>query len=87
MKLLFVCRKAVENLFHDMLLADHIGHHLVKYIVPRLCKIQNNTDNSLRFLTETVSDIREPITVVTKGPTEDERRQTDLRVEQLDILF
>lgn len=68
-------------MFHDLLVADHVGHNLVKYIIPQLCEIRDYTENLVTYLAETVSDIREPITVVEKGKlTQEEERQNNLKV-------
>ncbi|OWF55102.1 condensin complex subunit 3-like [Mizuhopecten yessoensis] len=73
-------RKAVEKLFHDMLMTDHIGHHLVKYVVPRLCGLHSSSDGAINYFAETISEIREPITVVEKGLDDDARRQNDIKI-------
>ncbi|XP_069140747.1 condensin complex subunit 3-like [Argopecten irradians] len=78
-------RKAVENLFHDLLMADHIGHHLMKYVVPRLCQLRSNSDDISTYFAETISEIREPITVVEKGMDDDSRRQNDIKIASLRV--
>ena len=67
-----------------MLIADHVGYSLVKYIVPRLCVIKDYTEGMVLTLAETVSEIREPITTVERGPTQEEKRQNDIKVKILD---
>ncbi|XP_033756629.1 LOW QUALITY PROTEIN: condensin complex subunit 3-like [Pecten maximus] len=78
-------RKGVEKLFHDMLMADHIGHHLVKYVVPQLCKLRSSSDEAITYFAETISEIREPITMVEKGLDEDLRRQNDIKIAGLRV--
>ncbi|KAK3094775.1 hypothetical protein FSP39_006096 [Pinctada imbricata] len=78
-------RRAVEKLLHDMLIADHVGHSLVSHIVPRLCEIKDNSDSMVVTLAETVSEIREPITTVERGPTQEEKRQNDIKIASIRV--
>lgn len=77
--------KAVESLLHDMLIMDHVSHSLVKYIIEPLCKIKSHSSSLVPVLAEIVSEIREPITTVETGPSDDERRQNDIKVRNFTI--
>lgn len=77
--------KAVESLLHDMLIMDHVSHSLVKYIIEPLCKIKSHSSSLVPVLAEIVSEIREPITTVETGPSNDERRQNDIKVRNFTI--
>ena len=59
-------RKALENLLHNMLMADHVSHRLVKMVVVRICELKGTSEAMIPYLAETVSEIREPICVVAK---------------------
>lgn len=74
------CSKAVESLLHDMLIMDHLSHSLVKYIIEPLCKIKSHAPSLVPVLAEIISEIREPITTVETGPSDDQRRQNDIKV-------
>ncbi|XP_060066514.1 condensin complex subunit 3-like [Ylistrum balloti] len=78
-------RKAIEKLFHDILMADHIGHHLVKYLVPCLCEFRSSPDAVITYFAETISEIREPITMVEMGMDEEAKRQNDLKIASLRV--
>lgn len=78
-------RKAVESLLHDMLIMDHVSHSLVKYIIEPLCKIKSHSSSLVPVLAEIVSEIREPITTVETGPSDDERRQNDIKIANIRV--
>ncbi|KAK6178461.1 hypothetical protein SNE40_013249 [Patella caerulea] len=73
-------RKALEKILHDMLVNDQIGCGLVKHILPRLQAIKTTSDALVNYLAETISEIREPITVIEKGLGKDQQRQIDLKI-------
>lgn len=68
-----------------MLIMDHVSHSLVKYIIEPLCKIKSHSSSLVPVLAEIVSEIREPITTVETGPSDDERRQNDIKVRNFTI--
>lgn len=78
-------RKAVESLLHDMLIMDHVSHSLVKYIIEPLCKMKSHSSSLVPVLAEIVSEIREPITTVETGPSDDERRQNDIKIANIRV--
>lgn len=73
-------RKALETLLHNMLMADHVSHRLVKPIVARICELKGTSDNMVSYFAEMVSEIREPITVIQKDIEEEQKRQINLKV-------
>ena len=75
-------RKALEQLLHNMLMADHVSHRLVKLVVTRICDLKGTTEALIPYLAETVSEIREPISIVEKDIAAEERRQVNLKVRQ-----
>ena len=73
----------MENLLHNMLMADHVSHRLVKPIVSRICDLKGPSEALIPYLAETVSEIREPISVVAKDIAAEEQRQINLKVRVL----
>ncbi|GFR80137.1 condensin complex subunit 3 [Elysia marginata] len=64
-------RKATEKLLHNLLVSEYVGPSLVSAILPCLEKVHASTDLLINYLAETISEIREPITLVeTKLTTE-----------------
>ncbi|XP_062622300.1 condensin complex subunit 3-like [Saccostrea cucullata] len=78
-------RKAVENLLHELLIMDHVSHSLVKYIIEPLSKIKSQSSSLVPILAEVISEIREPITTVERGPSEDHRRQNDIKIANIRV--
>ncbi|WAR22450.1 CND3-like protein [Mya arenaria] len=60
----FLQRKALETLLHNMLMAEHISHRLVKAVVSRVCELRGMAENMVDYFAEVVSEIREPITMI-----------------------
>jgi len=73
-------RKALETLLHNMLMADHISHRLVKPVVVRICELRGTGETMVSYFAEIVSEIREPITIVRKDCEEEKKRQINLKV-------
>ncbi|RUS91586.1 hypothetical protein EGW08_000701 [Elysia chlorotica] len=57
-------RKATEKLLHNLLVSECVGPSLISSILPCLQKVHASTDILVNYLTETISEIREPITLV-----------------------
>ena len=74
------CRKAVENVLHQMLLSDHVGYSLVAHLLPCLRSLHSSTNSLVTYLAETVAEIRQPITTVEKGVSAEEHRKIDVQV-------
>ncbi|XP_052251681.1 condensin complex subunit 3-like [Dreissena polymorpha] len=73
-------RKALETLMHNMLMADHVSHRLVKPIVARICALRGTAEAMIAYFAEIVSEIREPITVVEKDIESEKQRQINLKI-------
>ncbi|XP_052772230.1 condensin complex subunit 3-like isoform X2 [Mya arenaria] len=73
-------RKALETLLHNMLMAEHISHRLVKAVVSRVCELRGMAENMVDYFAEVVSEIREPITMVEKDIAEEQKRQINLKI-------
>ncbi|XP_052249367.1 condensin complex subunit 3-like isoform X1 [Dreissena polymorpha] len=73
-------RKALESLLHNMLMADHVSHRLVKPIVARICALRGTAEAMIAYFAEIVSEIREPITVVEKDIEAEKQRQINLKM-------
>ncbi|XP_046564494.1 uncharacterized protein LOC124273294 [Haliotis rubra] len=78
-------RRELEKLLHDMMICDHVSHALMKYIISTLHLVKTNTDTLVAYLAETISEIREPITIVEKTLDKDERRQLDLKIASIRV--
>ncbi|KAL5022801.1 hypothetical protein ScPMuIL_001956 [Solemya velum] len=78
-------KKALEKFLHNMLLAEHVPHSLMKFVIPRLCDSKNNSEAMVQYIAETISEIREPITTIEKGPTEEEKRKMDLKIASIRV--
>ncbi|XP_067656291.1 condensin complex subunit 3-like isoform X2 [Haliotis asinina] len=78
-------RRELEKLLHDMMICDHVSHALMKHIISTLHLVKSNTDTLVAYLAETISEIREPITIVEKTLDRDERRQLDLKIANIRV--
>ncbi|ESO95108.1 hypothetical protein LOTGIDRAFT_117517 [Lottia gigantea] len=78
-------RKALEKILHDMLVCETIGSGLVKHILPRLETITTTSESLVNYLAETISEIKEPITIVEKGINKDQQRQIDLKIASIRV--
>ncbi|XP_071089919.1 condensin complex subunit 3-like isoform X1 [Haliotis cracherodii] len=78
-------RRELEKLVHDMMICDHVSHALMKHIISTLHLVKTNTDTLVAYLAETISEIREPITIVEKSLDKDERRQLDLKIANIRV--
>ncbi|KAJ8316952.1 hypothetical protein KUTeg_004856 [Tegillarca granosa] len=57
----YIQKKTVEKLFHDLLVADHVGHNLVKYIIPQLCEIRDYSDNLIAKIRVNLNELKEEL--------------------------
>ncbi|KAK3582660.1 hypothetical protein CHS0354_001712 [Potamilus streckersoni] len=73
-------RKAVEEVLHWMLMSDHVSHRLVKDIIQRICEVKGRTEVMVSYFAETVSEIREPITVIEAETDAQWKRQIDVQI-------
>lgn len=64
-----------------MLMADYVSHRLVKSVIARICAVRGTGDNLVPYFAETVSEIREPITVIEKDVEAEQKRQINLKVK------
>ncbi|KAL3865140.1 hypothetical protein ACJMK2_006761 [Sinanodonta woodiana] len=73
-------RKAMEEVLHWMLMSDHVSHRLVKDIIQRICEVKGRTEVMVSYFAETVSEIREPITVIEAEADAQWKRQIDVQI-------
>lgn len=81
------CWKTVEKLLHKMLLSEHVGFSLVEHLLPCLRSLHSsgNNDTLVNYLAEVVAEIRQPITTVEKGLSDEERRNIDVQVAKVRV--
>ena len=75
----------METVLHNMLMAEHISHRLVKAIVSRVCELRGMADNMVDYFAEVVSEISEPITMIEKDIAEEQKRQINLKVSHTSL--
>lgn len=73
-------RKALDSLLHNMIMADHVSHRLVKSIVKRVCSLRGATESMVPYFAELVSEIREPITIVDRDMEVEQKKQINLKI-------
>ncbi|XP_041369483.1 condensin complex subunit 3-like isoform X2 [Gigantopelta aegis] len=78
-------RKHVEKFLHDMLVSEFVSPSLVEHIIPQLHNVKTNVDDLIGYLAETISEIRQPITTVETGLSQDEMRQIDLKIARIRV--
>ena len=86
---LFYFRKAIEKLLHNLLVSECVGPSLISPILPCLQKIHSSTDLLVNYLTETISEIREPITLVETKLSSEKLINLDKKVifHSIHVLF
>ncbi|KAK0049397.1 condensin complex subunit 3 [Biomphalaria pfeifferi] len=78
-------RKEMEKMLHNLLVSDSVGPSLIPHILTSLKLVYNDIDNLIKYIAETVSEIREPITSVETQISAEERRQLDKKVASIRV--
>ena len=73
-------RKATEKLLHTLLVSTYFGPSLISPLLPCLQKVHDSTDLLVNYLAETISEIREPISLVETKLTSEQQMNLDKRV-------
>jgi condensin complex subunit 3 len=78
--LLFIYRKNLDKLIHDLLLSEHVGHRFVENLLEQLCRIHTDSAARVQNLVEVIEDIRAPISTVETSLTQDQKQLVEVKV-------
>ena len=80
-------RRQIDKVMKALLLSEHISHSLVKPIMAVFKLVHIDPDTRVAALVETISDIREPISIVENTKILEHQRQRDLKVGVVYLNF
>ncbi len=74
-------RQNLDKLLRELLIADKVGHRLVKPLLERFCEIHSDSEQRINSLVEIISDIRQPINEQSTQTPRSKEKQRHLEVK------
>ena len=71
----------MDKLLRELLIADKVGHRLVKPLLERFCEIHSDSEQRINSLVEIISDIRQPINEQSTQTPRSKEKQRHLEVK------